>query len=193
MLYLYLALIDSDEERRKFEDIYYTYREQMYFVAYSVVKNKEDSEDIVHDVFIKIASKYMSTIHHIKDERDLRYYLLSAVKNTAINIINKKEQKNVSISDIAGDVLDRNLQISNDDFLDNLCLKNDCEQVLYAIKNMGKIYRDVLYFYFVVGLNIQEISAILNRKISTTRKQLTRGKQILLKLLEETEVLCSYE
>ena len=193
MLYLYLALIDTDEERRKFEDIYYTYREQMYFVAYSVVKNKEDSEDIVHDVFMKIASKYMPTIHHIKDDRDLRCYLLTAVKNTAINTMKKKSNTNVSISDIAGDFPDRSLLISNDDFLDTLCLKSDCEQILHAIKNIGKTYRDFLYFYFVVGLSIQEISVVLNRKIATTRKQLTRGKQVLLKLLEEAEVLYSYD
>ncbi len=172
MLLLYLKLIDNDEDRRKFEDIYYTYREQMYFVAYSVVKNKEDSEDVVHDVFIKIASKHMRTINNIKEERDLRYYLLSAVKNTAINTRKKKDYNNIPVSELVEDFSDRNILISNNDFLDTLCLKSDCEQVLHAIKNMGKIYRDVLYFYFVVELTIQEISEVLNRKVSTTRKQL---------------------
>ena len=49
----------------------------------TVLKNDSDAEDIVHDVFLRIATKYMAKISTIENETDLRNYLLKATKNAA--------------------------------------------------------------------------------------------------------------
>lgn len=55
MLALYMSFIDDEAHRRLFEEIYLNYRKQMLLVARSVLGNDSDAEDIVHDVFLKIA------------------------------------------------------------------------------------------------------------------------------------------
>lgn len=72
MLALYMSFIDDESQRRLFEEIYLNYRKQMLLVARSVLGNDTDAEDVVHDVFLKIAKKHMSRISKIKNSIDLR-------------------------------------------------------------------------------------------------------------------------
>ena len=60
MLALYMSFIDDESHRRLFEKIYIEYRDPMFFMARSVLGNDSDAEDIVHDVFLKIAKKHMA-------------------------------------------------------------------------------------------------------------------------------------
>ncbi len=55
MLLIYMSFIDDESHRRLFEEIYLSYRKQMFLVARTVLKNDSDAEDIVHDVFLRIA------------------------------------------------------------------------------------------------------------------------------------------
>ena len=41
--------IENDEERSLAEDLYLTYKSKMYRIAYAVLHNKEDAEDVVMD------------------------------------------------------------------------------------------------------------------------------------------------
>lgn len=92
MLVLYLSLIDEEDNKQKFEILYHSYKKQMAIVAMSVVQNQADAEDIVHDVFVNIATRYMDTINQITDEIDLRNYLLKVTKNTALNWKKRKQR-----------------------------------------------------------------------------------------------------
>lgn len=66
MLALYMSFIDDESQRRLFEEIYLNYRKQMLLVARSVLGSDTDAEDVVHDVFLKIAKKHMSRISKIQ-------------------------------------------------------------------------------------------------------------------------------
>ena len=73
MLLIYMSFIDDESHRRLFEEIYLSYRKQMFLVARTVLKNDSDAEDIVHDVFLRIAKKYMAKISTIENETCLLY------------------------------------------------------------------------------------------------------------------------
>lgn len=51
---IYLAAINSDEDKTKFELIYRQYRNLMYYVANQILHNICDAEDVVHQAFLKI-------------------------------------------------------------------------------------------------------------------------------------------
>lgn len=53
-MFIYLAIIDSPEGKLKFEVIYERYKGLMFYTANSVLGDTRDSEDIVHDAFLKI-------------------------------------------------------------------------------------------------------------------------------------------
>ena len=45
---VYLAMIDSPDDRHKFEVIYNTYKQLMYYIANNILGDIKDSEDVVH-------------------------------------------------------------------------------------------------------------------------------------------------
>lgn len=183
-----MGMIETVEDRQDFETIYKTYRKQMFFVVNTILNNDTDSEDVVHDVFMKIAARHMSVLKRLRNEQEVRYYLLAAAKNTAINMVKRKCRSNLSIDNMGHGVpLHENL-IVQDDFLDVVAYRNDHEKVMDALIHLKETYRDVLYFYLVMDLSVHEIASILDRNLLTVKKQVTRGKQMLCKLLEKDEV-----
>ena len=83
MLQIYLNLIEDEGHRVEFEVIYKTYRKQMRMLAMSLLHNDADAEDVVHDVFYRIATRHMAFIRSLKKTEDVRNYLLKATKNTS--------------------------------------------------------------------------------------------------------------
>ena len=59
---VYLQMIETNEDKSKFEEIYQEYRNLMYYVAYKRMQHEQDAEDVVHHVFVKIAEN----IKHIE-------------------------------------------------------------------------------------------------------------------------------
>ncbi len=54
----YLSLLDTEEEKSKFEQLYYQYRKLMYLCAWEVLRDEQLAEDAVHEAFIKL-TKYL--------------------------------------------------------------------------------------------------------------------------------------
>ena len=52
---IYLQMIESDEDRSKFEEIYQEYHSLMFYIAYRRMHHVQDAEDVVQHVFVKIA------------------------------------------------------------------------------------------------------------------------------------------
>lgn len=183
MLALYLAYLDDTNDQRLFEDIYYAYRKQMVTLALSILGQKEDAEDAVSKVFLRTAEKNWDVVRGIQADTDLRNYLLKAVKNTSLNMIQAKRRDNVSLDSMPEYLLDRIAELSDDDFLTVICNRMEAERVSNSIKQMNEKYRDVLYYHFVLGLTVPETAKALSQTVGATKKQLVRGKKTLLKML----------
>ena len=58
MLIYYLQMLDTPEEKMRFEQIYLKYRGLMYRVADSILHNRQDAEDAVHNAFLRIIKHF---------------------------------------------------------------------------------------------------------------------------------------
>ena len=58
MLIYYLQMLDTPEEKVRFEQIYLKYRGLIYRVADSILHNRQDAEDAVHNAFLKIIRRF---------------------------------------------------------------------------------------------------------------------------------------
>ena len=184
MLTLFLTFIDDEDDKKLFEKIFYDYRKQMTYLALSIVNNEADAEDVVHDVFLRIAIRNMDVVRKINYSKDMRNYLLKATKNTALNLIKKRKQVSISLDTINEYAIDGIEDYPDDSFLELICKRNDYEQVVNAIRRLGDKYRDALYYHYVLELTVGETANSLNQTVAATKKQLVRGKKILLKLLD---------
>lgn len=180
MLAFYLSLIDNENDRQLFEKIYYAHRKQMFTIAFAILENENDAEDLIHDVFCNIAEKHIHTLQNIKNEQDIKNYLLKATKNSALN--KKRDTKPHILLHESEYTLNKD-DLNDNEFLDMICNNISYQEVLSAIRSLDKKYEDVLYLHFVIGMTVPEVAEHLERNKQTVKKQLLRGKILLLEKL----------
>lgn len=188
MLALYLAYLDDDNDQKLFEDMFLSYRKQMVTFAVTILGNEDDAQDAVGDVFLRIAQKNWDVVRDIKNETDLRNYLLKATKNTSLNKIKTKKKENVSLDTIIEYDMEGIEDLSDDTFLEVICNKYEYDKVVQAIKLLNEKYRDAMYCHYVMEMTVPQTAKSLNQKLSATKQQLVRGKKMLLSLLSKKGV-----
>lgn len=183
MLALYLAYIDDENDKKLFEEIYYSYRKQMVSYAAFLLNNEKDSEDAVHNVFLNIARNTWETVKTIDNPVDLRNYLLKATKHASINIIKSSKKENVSLDRINEYDFAVPDNYSDDEFITTICEKIEYKNIIECIGKLDEIYKNALYYHFVLELSVNDTAKSLNQKVTATHQQLVRGKKMLLDLL----------
>lgn len=74
-------------KKDKMEQLYSLYESAVYAIAYSILNNVEQAEDVTQDTFLKIYS-YLDDIEEVGSKRT-KAFITKIVKNTAIDIYRK--------------------------------------------------------------------------------------------------------
>ncbi len=167
---MYLTLLDTQEEKSKFELIYIHYRQLMFYIAKNILKDDFLSEDAVHDAFINIA-KSLGNVTDAVSPRTKRYVVI-IVRNISLNMLKKQK--------LSEDIEDMGEYISDDLILeDEVLSKISFDFIVEQIINLPVIYKDVLYLSYVEDLNTNEISRLISISNETVKKRLQRGRKKL--------------
>lgn len=194
MLAFYMAQIDEEVDKLQFAEIYRAYRNQMYSLALSIVKMPDDAEDAVHDVFCRVATRLMPILRKITNKDDMRNYLLKATKNTCLNMLNKRDREKRYLTEGMTQDPDYLLRLSDGEFLELIYARCLAEQVVETLKMLPETYRDVLYYRYCLELSVSEIAALTDQKVGTVKKQVARGRALLLQKLElKGDELCVHD
>ena len=174
LLFCYLGLIDTEDDRLTFLHIYRKYGKQMYHIANGILKKHEAAEDAVQNAFMGIAA----SIDRVPacSEAAIKSYALTAARNAAL-AVQTEEQMWDEYLDI--DKLDL---CSHTDTFRTILISQDHDLLLKLMDSLPLPYREVLFMRYVLELKPQEISDILHRKPSTVHQQIYRGKQALVTL-----------
>ena len=72
----YMSLMDSADDKSKFERVYQSYKGLMFYTANRILNNPQDAEDAVHTAFVKIAENISKIQEAVcpKNEGLRRYY-----------------------------------------------------------------------------------------------------------------------
>ena len=87
---IYLQMIESDREKDKFEQLYLKYRNLMYHSAFTILHNREDSEDSVHQAFVSI----IENLDKIGDTNsaETRSFCVLCCRNKALDLYRRKNR-----------------------------------------------------------------------------------------------------
>lgn len=92
-MFLYLAMIDSDANKSKFEILYSEYKNLMYYTANRILRNSSDAEDVVHQAFLKVI-EILDTISSPRCHKT-RALLVTITEHKAIDLYREKQRRNV--------------------------------------------------------------------------------------------------
>lgn len=175
-MFFYLLAIDDYDDRIKFVKLYEIYAQKMQYVAESMLHDKFEAENIVHDTFITI----IENLNRIDDNDCHRTwnYIVTILKNKCINVIHKN--KKIVYSDNY-DIFE-NTGKSNEDII----IEKESEACLVKlIQELKYPYKEVLYLKYYNDMDIREIAGIINVSYDNVRQILSRGKKKLMKKMKE--------
>ena len=177
-MYQYLLLIDNDEERRFFEQIYNEYKNEMYLTANRILKNRLDAEDIVHETFMAVVNNIKGIMKDPPQKN--RNYILTITTNKSFNLYKKKKWESESELELdeMEDVFEEGLEAQ-------IVKMENRELILKLLRQMSSSYRDVLLLQYYHELDVAEIADIMERTPDNIRHISMRAKRKLHKLLEE--------
>ena len=93
IMIIYLSMIESPEEKTKFETIYYEYRDLMFYAANKILLDTYDAEDAVHEAFLKIVD-IIDKIDTV-DCPQTRALVVIITERKAIDLYRKRRKQNI--------------------------------------------------------------------------------------------------
>lgn len=175
MLAFYLQMIDTDEEKSKFEMAYKEYKKLLHYIAYTILKDPQLSEDAVQDAFFALA-KNMEKFQS-QSCNQIRNYLIIIVRNAAYRIYNKNKQEvpNNNMDSIS-DPFDLEIATEHKELL---------TQLFRELKILDSKYADVLILRYYYNFKEKDIARILKITLDNVKVRIHRGKKILKESLEK--------
>lgn len=166
---MYLSMIETPDDKVKFERIYNRYRNLMYHVAYKVLSNHYDAEDAVHQAFVAII-RHLEKISDI-DCPQTRSYIVLITERKAIDLIRTRHSEKVI--PLNEDLIGIEIPAPGDHGLAD------------ALAKLPAHYREVLLLRFDNGYSSKELAQMLGMTESGVRKLIGRAKNALGCILEE--------
>jgi len=170
-----IQLCKSGNQNAQLE-VYNRYYKAMYNIAYRIVKDSFEAEDIMQDSFLTAFTKLES----LKDTVTFGSWLKRIVTNNSIYHYKKNSKYDeVPLDDVLYKVEDSN-GITSDYELTNLKAK----QVLETMKSLKDSYRVSLTLHLIEGYDYEEISDIMNITYANCRTTISRAKESLRQKLQ---------
>ncbi|MBR2327071.1 MAG: sigma-70 family RNA polymerase sigma factor [Clostridia bacterium] len=142
------------------------YSDMLMHIAMGRVNNRQEAEDIVEEVFIKVAVKGLVFESAVAE----RAYLIRAVINGCHSFHRLFRSKELSLS-LFPSVSEKPQERRSD--------------VLAAVASLPPKYRDAVYLHYYKELTAKEISQALGDSVSAVEKRLSRARKMLKDILGE--------
>jgi RNA polymerase sigma-70 factor, ECF subfamily len=164
-----------------------------YNLAFWLVRNQSDAEDIVQEAYLRAFRAFRSFAG-----TDFRPWLLAIVRNAAYRWLgNRRRSANViSIDEAFGGHVGQEpaeAQIASEDPTPEVQLIGEVDRALVrtALGDLPAIFREVLVLREIEGLAYREIAEVAGAPIGTVMSRLARGrkelKQRLTRLMQKDE------
>lgn len=144
----------AEKEESNFNKLYEKYNKLVYAISFSILKNKENSEDITQIVFTKIWNMNTNNLPTSNEAS----WLYSITKNETLNFL-RKQKNTVNLEEI--------YYINNDDKEINEIMEEDTYNRIIA--KLDEKEQEIVSLKILSGLSFKEISQILNMPMGTVQ------------------------
>ncbi len=160
----------KQDHRYAFNEIYERYWLNLYLSAFKRLKSRDDSKDLVQDLFFSLWLKR----HSLLISNSLSSYLFTAVKYKVINHIESNIVKGAYL-----DSLDKAL-IEYDNSTNEMIISRDLEEFIdVGINKLSPKMKEVFELSRRENLTINQIADRLNISEQTVKNQISKALKIL--------------
>lgn len=144
-----------------------SYSDMVYRIALNIVRNREEAQDIVMDVFMALMKQSA-----FNDEGHIKAWLIRTAENKAINVVRSARiTKTQPLDELLANTVSSPLNSSEYDVLD-------------MVMRLPDKLKTTVYMYYYEDMTAAQIADILKISENTVYKRLERGRSALKTDLE---------
>jgi RNA polymerase sigma-70 factor (ECF subfamily) len=180
-----VATVQNKDERAVFDEVFLPHMAEAYRLAQWLTGNSYDAEDVVQDAALR-AFRGIKSFGAV----NARAWSLTIVRNTAYSWLMKNRPKAVVFTGDLSAAEQQELehegpQGTRIETPEEIALfKADAADVQSALAQLPAHFREVIVLREINQLNYRDIAEITNVPIGTVMSRLSRGRQLLITLLE---------
>lgn len=171
-------LITDNQE--KLQSAIDSYSDMLFKIAFLRLKNMQDAEDVVQETFYQ----YLMREEAFLGEEHEKAWLIRVTLNACRKIWRSAWNRYRDAGEI--ELAELFLEEDREPGPEEKLVETDQNRLLLkAVLSLPAKYRDVIHLFYYEELSVREIAEATGRKESTVTSQLTRGREILKKVLKE--------
>lgn len=149
----------------KFEEKYRQYKDLLFRIAFTYVKNREDAEDILQEVFYKL---YVHSGEFESEEHEKRWVIRITINHCKNHLKLYWNKNKVEMEDVEA------WGMTKEEYT-----------VLDEVMLLPKKIKITMYLHYFEGYKCSEIAEILQVKESAVKMRLKKGRELLRLELEK--------
>lgn len=144
-----------------------------YRVAFTLVKNHADAEDVVQEVILRL----LVYQPEFQNEEHERAWIIRTAINLSKDVLKSKWNKTTVGMEAVSEREKSYFQLPG----------VEIDDTLWSVFQLPERYRNCLYLFYYEDYSIREIAAILEEPENTVKTNLRRGREALKQKLQEGE------
>jgi RNA polymerase sigma-70 factor, ECF subfamily len=157
------------------KELFEQYKNDIYRTCYYMLKNKQDAEDVAHEVWIKI---FQSDYHSIEK---IKPWILSISMNECRNFL-KRNSRLLLLADFS--LLSKKMG-SQEAAEDQAEQMENKRELIYYISLLSPKLKEVILLKYMHQLRNEEVATILQIPLGTVKSRSNKGLIRLKKLMGE--------
>ncbi len=154
--------------------LYDTYGDMLFRLAYSIMLNQADAEDAVQDIFIKIIGR----IPEFTSSSQEKAWITKVLANHCKDMLRKRKLRLYTPLEEVLEQSGHGLSVPGPE-------DNGGTELFQMVLSLGEKYREPLILHYFEGFSIEEVSEILSIGQSAVKMRLSRGREMIRKKMEE--------
>lgn len=175
-----LVQLSRTGDSAAFMELVQLYRDKLHRLAYRMLHNQHDSEDIVQETIVRV---YLN-LNQYDDNQKFSTWIYRIGKNLCIDMLRKKKEVR-SLDTGFNDDKERTFydKLTSDEISpENRVLSNEFQdQLRKVIDKLSDKYKTIVALYYLHELTLEEISEVLGLPVTTVKTRLYRGREQLRK------------
>ncbi|MDS9472359.1 RNA polymerase sigma factor [Sporosarcina pasteurii] len=175
----------------KLDDLYEEYGRYIYHLCLKLTRNKEEAEDVMQDVWVKVI-RYNDKLDEIDN---IKGWLTTICMNTFRDRYRKTVRKNEHVIQQPHtlDVPILDLVPSNSLTPSEIAERNDIQSLVSEkIGQLDAIYKNTIEYFYVYQYSLNEIAEVMKVSIGTVKSRLFRARNYLKEMLVDDHATYDY-
>lgn len=181
-----LVKLAKQGDEDAFMKLYEIFSKSTYYVAFRIVKNKEDADDVAQETMVVL----YKNLHLLEDPYAVVAYVNKVAYSRSLNLLKKNQQANARMIDIDDEFDIQSIADLDAEFIpeEYIVRKEKQKYLLSKINQLSLPLRSVIMMYYYNRYSISKIAEYLKISESAVKMRIARAKEKLGTKIDKSRV-----